>query len=169
MVEIDNSTRGCSRKLLVNLPSQSSDSTRLVVQFGPRMITQSSRLHPAGGVGFKFGTLPRSIGGRRYSRQASALVMLAFLSLELTGCGISRTVGLAERCADIMQRAYPSAALEVTKSEASATSLTTIMAQVAAVRTDLPEGAPVPRDLAVECQFDENILTGFRWTAGPLR
>jgi hypothetical protein len=24
------------------------------------------------------------------------------------------------------------------------------------------------RDLAVECQFDNNILTGFRWTAGPL-
>jgi hypothetical protein len=25
----------------------------------------------------------------------------------------------------------------------------------------------VPRDLAVECRFDENVLTGFRWTAGP--
>jgi hypothetical protein len=31
----------------------------------------------------------------------------------------------------------------------------------------LPPGAPLPQDLAVECRFDENILTGFRWTAGP--
>src|SRR5690348_182273 len=114
MVEIGNSTRSCSRKLLVNLPSQSSDSTRLVVQFGPRMIAPSRHLRPAGGVGFKFGTLPRSIGGRRYARQASAVVMLAFLCLELTGCGIPRGVGLAERCADIMRRANPGAALEIT-------------------------------------------------------
>ena len=169
MVEIGNPARGCSRKLLVNLSSQSSDSTPLVVQFGPRMIAQSSRLRRAGGVGFEFGTLPRSIGGRRYPRQASAVVMFAFLCLELTGCGIPRGVGLAERCADIMRRANPGATLEITKSEAWATSLTTIMAQVEAVRTDLPEGAPAPRDLAVECRFDENILTGFRWTAGPSR
>lgn len=168
MVEIGNSTRGCSRKFLVDLSSQSSDATRLVVQFDPPVITRPSRLRPSGGVGLKFGTLPQSIGGMRYSRQAPAVVVLAFLCLELTGCGIPRSVGLAERCADIMRRANPGAALEITKSEASATSLTTIMAQVEAVRTDLPEGAPAPRDLAVECRFDENILTGFRWTAGPL-
>jgi len=116
-----------------------------------------------------FGTLPRSIGGMRYPRQASAAVMLAFLCFEPTGCGISRNIGLAERCADIMQRAYPSAAIEITKSEASATDLTIILARVEAVRIDMPEGAPLRRDLAVECRFDENILTEFRWTAGPLR
>jgi hypothetical protein len=117
----------------------------------------------------KFGMQPRSIGGMRYFRQASATVVLASLCAELAGCGIPHNIGLAERCADIMRRAYPSAAIEITKTEATATSLTTIMAQVDAVRTDLPDGSPLRRDLAVECQFDENILTGFRWTSGPLR
>ena len=66
-----------------------------------------------------------------------------------------------------MRRAYPSAAIDITKTEASATSLTTIVANAEGVRTDVPPGAPAPPDLAVECRFDENILTGFRWTAGP--
>lgn len=83
-------------------------------------------------------------------------------------CGIPRDVGLAERCADFMRRAYPSAAIEITWSDASATSLTTIIARVQGVRTDMPEGGPLLHDLGVECQFDENVLTGFRWTAGPL-
>jgi hypothetical protein len=68
-----------------------------------------------------------------------------------------------------MHRAYPSAAVEVTKSDASATSLTNIVAKVEGVRTDTPSGGPAPQELAVECQFDQNILTGFRWTAGPSR
>jgi hypothetical protein len=78
-------------------------------------------------------------------------------------------MGLAERCADFMRRAYPNAAIEITRSDASATSLTTIMARVDGVRTDMGEDALLPRDLAVECRFDQNVLTGFRWTAGPLR
>ncbi len=82
-------------------------------------------------------------------------------------CGIPRDVGLAERCANIMRGAYPSAAIDITKTEATATSLTTIVATAEGVRTDVPPGAPLPQDLAVECRFDENILTGFRWTAGP--
>ena len=66
-----------------------------------------------------------------------------------------------------MRRAYPSAAIEMTKTEATATSLTTIVAKAEGVRTNLPPGAPLLQDLAVECRFDDNILTGFRWTAGP--
>lgn len=96
-------------------------------------------------------------------------MLLAILSWGLTGCGIPRDIGLAERCADIMRRAYPSAAIEITKSEATANSLTTITARVEGVRTEMPAGAPQPRDLAVECRFDENVMTGFRWTSGPLR
>jgi hypothetical protein len=68
-----------------------------------------------------------------------------------------------------MRLAYPSAAIDITKRYAAATSLTTIVASVEGVRTDLPPDAPAARNLAVECRFDENILTGFRWTAGPLR
>ena len=86
-----------------------------------------------------------------------------------TGCGISRDVGLAERCAEVMRLAYPSATFEITKRAASATSFTTVVATVEAVRTDVaPAGASV-QDWAVECSFDENVLTSFRWTAGPTR
>jgi hypothetical protein len=85
------------------------------------------------------------------------------------GCGIKPDVGLAERCADIMRLAYPSATIDITSREASATGLTTITAAVEGVRTDLPPDAAVARNLAVECRFDENILTAFRWTAGPTR
>ena len=100
-------------------------------------------------------------------RQASTVLLcVAFCSVG-AGCSISRDVGLAERCADIMRRAYPSAAIDITKTEASPTNLTTIIAKAEGLRTDLPADAPLPRDLAVECRFDENVLTGFSWTAGP--
>jgi hypothetical protein len=95
--------------------------------------------------------------------------MVAVLCSLAAGCGIPHDVGLAERCAEFMQRAYPSARIEITKSEASATSLSAIVARVEGVRSDMPPDGPLPRDLAVECRFDENILTGFRWTAGPTR
>jgi hypothetical protein len=101
-------------------------------------------------------------------RQASTALLCAALCSVAAACGgIPRDVGLGERCADIMRRAYPNAVIDITKTEATATSLTTIVANAAGVRTDVPAGAPVPQDLAVECRFDENILTGFRWTAGP--
>ena len=101
-------------------------------------------------------------------RQASTSLLCAVLCSLAAACGgIPRDVGLAERCADIMRRAYPNASIDITKTEATATSLTTIVANAAGVRTDVPAGAPVPQDLAVECRFDENIMIGFRWTAGP--
>jgi hypothetical protein len=84
------------------------------------------------------------------------------------GCGVTRDVGLAGRCAEIMQRAFPNATIEIGKSEASATGLTTIVAHVEGIRSDMPPEGPLTRDLAVECQFDNNILMSFRWTAGPL-
>jgi hypothetical protein len=90
------------------------------------------------------------------------------VGLILVGCGIPHDVGLTERCADIMERAFPSTTIEIGKSEASATGLTTIVARVEGVRSDIPPEGPLIRDLAVECQFESNILTAFRWTAGPL-
>jgi hypothetical protein len=106
----------------------------------------------------------------QFLRQARIVLLPAILCSGAGGCSsIPHDVGLADRCADIMQRAYPNATIDVTKSAASATSLTTIIAQVEGVRTNLPPDAPLPRELAVECRFDENILTGFRWTAGPTR
>jgi hypothetical protein len=104
----------------------------------------------------------------RHLRSGPAAFVLGLVCCLGSSCGITRDVGLAGRCADIMQRAFPSATIEISKSEASATSLTTIIARVDGVRSDLPPGGPLARDLAVECQFDNNVLTGFRWTAGPL-
>lgn len=115
------------------------------------------------GPGLKFSLRPRSIRGMRGFRHGCAALLLC----SLIGCGIPHDVGLAERCADIMRRAFPSAAIDITRSDAAATSLTTIIARVEGVRNDVPPDGPSPRDLAVECRFDENILTGFRWTAGP--
>ena len=107
--------------------------------------------------------------GMRSIRSGSAVCVLGLVCCLGPGCGsIPHDVGVAGRCADIMQRAFPSATIEIGKSEASATSLTTIIAQVDGIRSDIPPEGPLRRDLAVECQFDNNILTGFRWTAGPL-
>jgi len=87
----------------------------------------------------------------------------------VTGCYLVPTGGMAQRCADIMQRADPSADIDITKSEAAATSITTIVAHVEGARSDMPPHGPLPRRLAVECRFDDGILTGFHWTAGPTR
>ena len=98
----------------------------------------------------------------------SAAMVLGLVCCLGAGCGVTRNVGLAARCGDIMQLAFPSAAIEIGKSEATATSLTTIVARVEGTRSETPSDGPVMRNLAVECQFDNNILTAFRWTAGPL-
>lgn len=99
-------------------------------------------------------------------REVAALLVLAGL-WPVAGCSIPHDVGLAERCVDIMRRADPVATIEITKSAAAATSLTTVVAQVEGVRPDLPADSQAPRNLAAECRFDENVLTEFRWTAGP--
>ena len=99
----------------------------------------------------------------------SALLALGLAGAVDAGCGLVPSNGMAERCADLMQRAYPGADFAIIKSEATATSITTIVAKVEAVRRDLPPDAPLRRDVAVECRFDNNILTGFRWTKGPTR
>lgn len=104
-----------------------------------------------------------------YLRSGSTAFLLGLICCFGSACGsIPHDVGLAGRCADIMQRAFPSATIEIGKSEASATGLTTIIARVEGVRSDMPPEGPLAHDLAVECRFDDDILTGFRWTAGPL-
>ena len=104
----------------------------------------------------------------RHLRGGLAAFVFGLVCCLGSGCGITRDAGLAERCADVMQRAFPNATIDIGKSEASATGLTTIVAHVEGVRSDMPPEGPVTRDLAVECQFDNNVLTGFRWTTGPL-
>ena len=101
--------------------------------------------------------------------ERAPLVAVAALVAAGAACSLAPSGGMAERCARIMKEAYPGGDIAITKSAAAATSLTTIMAHVEGVRGDLPAGATLPRHLAVECRFDDSILTRFRWTAGPLQ
>ncbi len=101
--------------------------------------------------------------------ERASLVAVAVLVAAGAGCSLAPSGGMAERCARIMKEAYPGGDIAITNSEASVTSLTTIVAHVEGVRGDLPAGAKLPRHLAVECRFDHSILIGFRWTAGPLQ
>jgi hypothetical protein len=103
----------------------------------------------------------------RYTRRISAALAGGLFPL-VAGCGLVPSGGMADRCADIMKAAYPGLDIDITKRTAAATSITTIIAHVEGVRSDLPPNGPLPRNLAVECRFDDSILTGFRWTAGPL-
>jgi hypothetical protein len=104
-------------------------------------------------------------------RRRVPVVSVLPLACILTGCSpVARLVpqgGMAERCANFMTKAYPDAAIDIIKSEAAAESLTTIAAKIEGVRTDLPPHAPLPRFVAVECRFENGVLTGFRWTKGP--
>ena len=101
---------------------------------------------------------------RRGAWTASVAALLYFA---VVGCHLAPQGGMADRCADIMTAAYPGADIEVTKREASVTSLTRIVARVEGHRKNLPSNPPIARRLAVECTFDNNVLTGFHWTSGP--
>jgi len=101
------------------------------------------------------------------TRWISAALAAGLLGL-VAGCGLVPPGGMADRCAEIMKAAYPGVDIDITKRQAAATTITTILAHVEGVRSDLPPNGPLPRNLAVECRFDDSILTGFHWTAGPL-
>jgi hypothetical protein len=78
----------------------------------------------------KFALHRSTIGDMRGCRNIPALLMVAAIFAAVAACAIPHDVGLAERCAEVMRRAYPAAAIEITKSGASASSLTAILAQV---------------------------------------
>ncbi|HEX7966660.1 MAG TPA: hypothetical protein VF502_00460 [Stellaceae bacterium] len=103
-------------------------------------------------------------------RCAAAVLMLGLLPL--AGCGI-REASLGDRCADAMKQAFPGGSIKVTNSQvaqdSTGASLTAMIARVDGVRTEVPAEGPLARDVAVECRFEENVLTSFRWTAGPLQ
>jgi len=101
------------------------------------------------------------------------------LPLALVGCGSLETLEhkvreepLTDRCADFMHAAFPGSGIEVTKQAVAPApngSVATLVVAVEGTRKKLPAGSAVLRDVAVECRFDEGILTSFRWTKGPLR
>jgi hypothetical protein len=71
-----------------------------------------------------------------------------------------------------MQQAFPGGGIEVTKTalvpEATRSIATSVVAAQGSRKEVAPGSMPL-RDVAVECRFDDGILTGFRWTKGPLR
>ena len=78
------------------------------------------------------------------------------------------SVGLADRCVDFMRRAFPDTRLDETDRKVSADAQTTTVA-IAADRRNVPAEGPYARKVGVECRFENGILTGFRWTEGPIR
>ena len=78
------------------------------------------------------------------------------------------SVSLTDRCIDLMHRAYPNAELDVTNQHVNVEgNAATVL--IAATRNGVPAKSPYARAIGVECRFESNILTSFRWTAGPVR
>ena len=105
----------------------------------------------------------------------SLAVFLLFAALGLAGCSWSEKVGaavapdtftLADRCGEVMKMAMPFAQLDLGDRTSRSPDVRTIIAQVAATRTDLPKGAAGGSDVGAECTFENNVLTAFRWTRG---
>lgn len=98
--------------------------------------------------------------------------MFFSVALALTGCGARlREASLLDRCADFMAEAFPGGNIKPTRKEVVNESTPSIAGVVAAVEGERRNVAPgsVPlREIAAECRFENGILTGFRWTKGPI-
>jgi hypothetical protein len=115
----------------------------------------------------------------RRARHAATIVALSYAVAALSGCERLSTLGFdtktafgsagfADRCVDVMNRAFPDAEFEVTdrRVDVVGNGGTVI---IAAARHAIPANGRYAREVGVECRFENNILMGFRWTAGPLR
>ena len=109
------------------------------------------------------------------------LLLLAMLPLltGLAGCERMKTIGfdaqgafgsvsLIDRCADMMRRALPASGLEISDQKVNV-DMNSSTVEISGVRSGVPEGGLYARDVAAQCEFQSGILTGFRWTRGPLR
>jgi hypothetical protein len=103
---------------------------------------------------------------------AAIAILAAFL---LAGCDVTHRVagainpdsmGLADRCGEIMRMAMPFAEIEIKNRTSENSGVDLLTARVEGVRSDLPKDSPLPREVAAECQFDNQTLIGFRWTRG---
>jgi hypothetical protein len=97
-----------------------------------------------------------------------ALVLGSLCSL-LAGCGGIPLLdsSFADRCAAIMQRAMPSAEIEITSKTANGDPTRDLNALVAHVKgTVTGEGGG---DIGMDCVFHNRVLTSIRWVDGPER
>jgi hypothetical protein len=78
------------------------------------------------------------------------------------------SVSLGDRCADFMRRAFPDTPIDVTDNQVKADSSTTTVT-VTGERRNVPAEGLYAKKVGVECRFENGVLTGFRWTAGPIR
>jgi hypothetical protein len=104
---------------------------------------------------------------------SSAITVLCLSALALAGCGLRlREESLLDRCAELMQAAFPGGDIKPTKKEMAteaAPSIAVVVAVVEGERKNVPPGGAPPRDVSAECRFENGVLTSFRWTKGPLR
>lgn len=103
----------------------------------------------------------------------------AGVALALTGCSRMSEAGfdaklklgsvsMIDRCSDFMSRAFPNGDIDVVGSHI-ATDPDGALVTVQGVRNSVPENSSSARNVAVECHYQNGILTGFRWIAGPIQ
>ena len=107
-------------------------------------------------------------------RQPAVIFML---TAALAGCNWPENAGhrvnpdsmsLADRCAATMQAAIPYAELDIGKATSQNKGVSVIAAHVEARRTDHPTQEGISRDLAADCEFNDNVLVSFHLTGfGP--
>ena len=98
------------------------------------------------------------------------------LALALAGCGevgvdtrmALGSVSMVDRCSDFMSRAFPNGDIDVVNSHI-ATDTQGALVTVQGVRDSVPENSSYARNVAVECHYQNGVLTDFRWIAGPIR
>ncbi len=109
----------------------------------------------------------------RSLRTLSGAAALCLASLVLASCSTRlREATPLDRCAALMQHAFPGGDIKPTKKEVAdetTPSIAAVVARVEGERQNLAAGSVPRRDVAAECRFENGILTGFRWTKGPLR
>jgi hypothetical protein len=116
---------------------------------------------------------------RLISRQIPGFVTAAAAVLALAGCSRMSEVGfdtkmalgsvsMVDRCSDFMSRAFPNADIDIVGSHVD-TAMQSASVTVQGVRKSVLEDSSNARNVAVECHFEGGVLTGFRWTAGPIR
>lgn len=91
----------------------------------------------------------------------------------VTACALPREPSYTDRCAALMKASFPGGDITVTDAHAAlshqAASLAIMTAEVAGTRQNVAAGGFVAREVAVECRFDNGVLTDFHWTKGPFR
>jgi|SRR5579872_5209437 len=109
-------------------------------------------------------------------RQPAMLLLLA-TAATFAGCDWAESVGgrinlestsLTNRCYVVMQAAIPYATLDFGKRTSENKGISVITAHVEARRIDHPNQEGISRDLAADCEFDDNVMVNFHLTGfGP--